>query len=119
MEAKSELHQTIIRPWGSYTVLAENISSKVKRIEVNPGASLSLQLHHKRSEHWVVVEGTATVTNGEQVLTLKSNQSTYIEVGAKHRLENLTNEKVAIIEVQCGSYLGEDDIVRFEDKYGR
>jgi mannose-6-phosphate isomerase-like protein (cupin superfamily) len=91
----------------------------VKRLHINPGAKLSLQMHHKRSEHWVVVSGTATVINGECVLTLLEGNSTYIPIGSTHSLENKTNEQLEIIEVQSGTYLGEDDIVRFEDKYGR
>jgi|SRR6185437_3526035 len=120
MEHKtSELHQTAHRPWGTYTVLEEGPLYKIKRIEVKPGASLSLQMHHHRSEHWIVVDGIATVTNGEQVLELQSNESTYIPVESKHRLENKTDKNLVLIEVQCGQYLGEDDIVRFDDKYGR
>ncbi len=115
----SELHQVAHRPWGTYTVLEEGEFYKIKRIEVKPGASLSLQMHHHRSEHWIVVEGIATVTNGDVVLELKSNQSTYIPAENKHRLENNTKKNLVLIEVQCGKYLGEDDIVRFEDKYGR
>jgi mannose-6-phosphate isomerase-like protein (cupin superfamily) len=86
---------------------------------VNPGAKLSLQMHHKRAEHWIVVSGTARVTCGEKVFPLKENQSTYIPLGEKHRLENIGAEPLHLIEVQSGSYLGEDDIVRFEDTYGR
>jgi mannose-1-phosphate guanylyltransferase / mannose-6-phosphate isomerase len=112
-------HITVYRPWGTYTVLEESTNFKVKRIEVYPKQQLSLQMHHKRSEHWVVVSGSATVINGEQELTLASNQSTYIPAGHKHRLSNLTAEPLEIIEVQTGIYLGEDDIVRFEDIYGR
>ena len=120
MEHKtSELHQTAHRPWGTYTVLEEGPLYKIKRIEVKSGASLSLQMHHHRSEHWIVVDGVATVTNGDQILELKSNESTYIPVESKHRLENKTDKNLIIIEVQCGQYLGEDDIVRFDDKYGR
>ncbi|MCE3268156.1 MAG: mannose-phosphate guanylyltransferase/mannose-6-phosphate isomerase [Burkholderiales bacterium] len=120
MEHKtSELHQTAYRPWGTYTVLEEGPLYKIKRIEVKPGASLSLQMHHHRSEHWIVVDGVATVTNGDNVLELKSNQSTYIPIESRHRLENKTDKNLVLIEVQCGQYLGEDDIVRFEDKYGR
>lgn len=120
MEHKtSELHQTSHRPWGTYTILEDGPLYKVKRIEVKPGASLSLQLHNHRSEHWIVVNGIATVTNGEQTFELKSNESTYIPLGFKHRLENKTTETLILIEVQCGTYLGEDDIIRFEDKYGR
>lgn len=115
----AELHRTVGRPWGTYTILEESLGFKIKRIVVNPGARLSLQMHHHRSEHWVVVSGCARVTNGEQVLDLTHNESTYIKAGEKHRLENPGNEPCVMIEVQCGSYLGEDDIVRFEDTYGR
>jgi mannose-1-phosphate guanylyltransferase/mannose-6-phosphate isomerase len=110
---------TVQRPWGTYTVLEEGAGFKVKRIVVRPGASLSLQLHHHRSEHWVVVGGVASVTNGEQEFLLSANQSTYIPSGTKHRLANPGTESLEIIEVQTGSYLGEDDIVRFADVYGR
>jgi mannose-1-phosphate guanylyltransferase/mannose-6-phosphate isomerase len=92
---------------------------QVKRIAVKSGASLSLQMHHHRAEHWIVVKGTAKVTNGEEVFLLEENQSTYIPVGAKHRLENPGKTDLEMIEVQSGTYLGEDDIVRFEDTYGR
>lgn len=120
MEHKtSELHRTVHRPWGTYTVLEENSKYKIKKIEVKPDAALSLQLHYQRSEHWIVVSGIATVINGDQLLELTANQSTYIEKGTKHRLENKTKQNLILIEVQCGSYLGEDDIVRFEDQYGR
>ncbi len=113
-------HTKVNRPWGSYTVLEEDPEGfKLKRIEVAPGARLSLQSHTRRSEHWVVVSGTATVTNGDQVLTVHKNQSTYIPIGAKHRLENLGNEPLHIVEIQVGEYLGEDDIQRYEDNYGR
>jgi mannose-1-phosphate guanylyltransferase len=115
----TNLHQTTSRPWGTYTVLEEGTLYKIKRIEVNAGASLSLQMHNHRSEHWIVVEGVATVTNGDNTLELKANESTYIDTKTKHRLENNTNKNLILIEVQCGSYLGEDDIIRFEDKYGR
>lgn len=115
----SELHQTVHRPWGTYTVLEEGPLYKIKRIEVKCGASLSLQMHHHRSEHWIVVDGIATVTNGDKVFELHANQSTYIPAESKHRLENKTDKNLAIIEVQCGDYLGEDDIVRFDDIYGR
>lgn len=113
------IHQTVHRPWGTYTILEEGTNYKVKRIEVKPGGSLSLQLHHHRSEHWVIVEGVATVVNGDNTLELHANESTYIPVLTRHRLENKTPERVVIIEVQLGNYLGEDDIVRFDDKYGR
>lgn len=112
-------HRTVMRPWGTYTVLEESENYKVKRIVVKPGASLSLQMHHHRSEHWIVVKGVATVTNGEDVFTLETNQSTYIPAKNKHRLENPGKIELILIEVQAGDYLGEDDIVRFEDKYGR
>lgn len=114
-----KLHRTVKRPWGIYTVLEEGPYFKIKRIEVKPGASLSLQLHHHRSEHWVVVSGTAKVLNDVQELTLTSNESTYIPAEHKHRLENIGSEKLVMIEVQTGDYLGEDDIVRFQDVYGR
>jgi len=113
------LHRTVSRPWGAYTVLEEAPGFKIKRIEVRSGASLSLQLHHRRSEHWVVVRGIAHVTNGDRSFDVHPNESTYIPVETRHRLENRGAEPLVIIEVQCGDYLGEDDIVRFEDKYGR
>lgn len=113
-------HTRVNRPWGSYTVLEEDPEGfKLKRIEVVPGARLSLQSHAHRSEHWVVVSGTATVTNGDEVITVHKNQSTYIPIGAKHRLENRGNEPLHIVEIQVGEYLGEDDIQRYEDNYGR
>ncbi len=113
-------HAKVNRPWGSYTVLEEDQDGfKIKRIEVAPGARLSLQSHRQRSEHWVVVSGTATVTNGEEVFTVRKNESTYIPIGTKHRLENLGNEPLHIVEIQVGTYLGEDDIQRYEDNYGR
>jgi mannose-1-phosphate guanylyltransferase/mannose-6-phosphate isomerase len=112
-------HRTVSRPWGTYTVLQDAPGFKIKRIEVKPGASLSLQMHHHRSEHWVVVSGKAEVVNGEDTVTLQANESTYIPAGNKHRLTNVGDTELALIEVQCGSYLGEDDIVRFEDIYGR
>ena len=112
-------HLTVHRPWGTYTVLEEDTSFKLKRIEVKPGGQLSLQMHHHRSEHWIVVSGNARVVNGDQEIDLKSNQSTYIPAGHKHRLQNTGTETLVMIEVQCGGYLGEDDIVRFEDNYGR
>ena len=113
-------HAKVNRPWGSYTVLEEDPEGyKLKRIEVAPGARLSLQSHAHRSEHWVVVSGTATVTNGDEVTVVHKNQSTYIPIGAKHRLENLGSEPLHIVEIQVGEYLGEDDIQRYEDNYGR
>jgi len=113
-------HAKVNRPWGSYTVLEEDRDGfKIKRIEVAPGGRLSLQSHNKRSEHWVVVSGIATVTNGEEVITVHKNQSTYIPIGSKHRLENRGSEPLHIVEIQVGEYLGEDDIQRYEDNYGR
>jgi len=113
------MHRTVIRPWGSYTVLEEGHGFKIKRIVVKPEASLSLQMHHHRSEHWVVVEGTAQVLNGKQTILLNTNESTFVPVGTPHRLSNPGKTDLVIIEVQTGQYLGEDDIVRFEDTYGR
>jgi mannose-1-phosphate guanylyltransferase / mannose-6-phosphate isomerase len=115
----TEIHQTAHRPWGTYTVLEEGPNFKIKRIVVNPGAKLSMQMHKHRSEHWVVVSGVATITNNEIEFTLNENQSTYISKTHRHRLENKGKEPLAIIEVQCGDYVGEDDIVRFDDSYGR
>lgn len=113
------LHCTVHRPWGTYTVLENGLNFKIKRIEVKPGASLSLQMHHHRSEHWIVVSGMARVVNGQQELFVNTNESTYIPAGHKHRLENPGLLTLVMIEVQSGEYLGEDDIVRFEDIYGR
>ena len=114
-----KLHRTVHRPWGTYTVLEEGPGFKIKRIEVKPGASLSLQMHQHRSEHWIVVSGAATVVNGDRELTVNVNESTFIPAGNKHRLANGTAAPLVIIEVQSGGYLGEDDIVRFDDQYGR
>jgi mannose-1-phosphate guanylyltransferase/mannose-6-phosphate isomerase len=113
------LHRKVHRPWGWYDSLDEGGRFKVKRIQVKPKASLSLQKHHHRAEHWIVVTGTAEITNGDKVLILTENQSTYIPLGEVHRLANPGSIPLEIIEVQSGSYLGEDDIVRFEDTYGR
>jgi mannose-1-phosphate guanylyltransferase/mannose-6-phosphate isomerase len=113
------LHKTVVRPWGTYTVLEEGPGFKIKRIVVKPRASLSLQMHYHRSEHWVVVSGTAKVTNGEQELLVRTNESTFIPAGHRHRVENPGKVDLVMIEVQSGNYLGEDDIVRFEDRYGR
>ena len=113
------LHRTAYRPWGSYTILEEQPAFKIKRITVNPGMKLSLQMHHHRSEHWVVVKGTAKVTCGEDEFLVLENQSTYIPCGEKHRLQNPGVIPLELIEVQNGSYLGEDDIVRFDDDFGR
>ncbi len=113
------LHQKVYRPWGSYTTLEEGTNFKIKRIEVKPGASLSLQMHHHRSEHWIVVSGMAKVTNDDKEFYLRANESTFILAGHQHRLENPGMTPLVLIEVQSGDYLGEDDIVRFEDIYGR
>jgi mannose-1-phosphate guanylyltransferase/mannose-6-phosphate isomerase len=113
------LHRKVSRPWGWYDTIDLGDRFKVKRIQVNPGASLSLQIHAKRAEHWVVVKGTAEVTCGDQVITLKENESTFIPLGEKHRLSNPSTDILEIIEVQSGAYLGEDDIVRIDDGYGR
>ena len=116
---EKNLHRRVARPWGWYDSIDEGDRFKVKRISVKPGASLSLQMHHHRAEHWIVVKGTAEITNGDQVITLNENQSTFIPQGQTHRLTNPGITPLEIIEVQSGSYLGEDDIVRFEDSYGR
>lgn len=113
------LHRTVSRPWGTYTVLEEGARFKIKRIVVKPGAALSLQMHHHRSEHWIVVQGMAKVINGTQSHLINSNESTFIPAGHRHRLENPGVMELVMIEVQSGEYLGEDDIVRFEDQYGR
>ncbi len=112
-------HRQVYRPWGSYTSVDNGERFQVKRIVVKPGAALSLQMHHHRAEHWIVVSGTARVTCDEDILVLTENQSTYIPLGSKHRLENIGELPLELIEVQSGSYLGEDDIVRFDDVYGR
>ena len=112
-------HRKVYRPWGSYDGIDSGERFQVKRIIVKPGASLSLQMHHHRAEHWIVVKGTARVTCGEKVFLLGENESTYIPLGSKHRLENPGKQALELIEVQSGGYLGEDDIVRFEDVYGR
>lgn len=113
------LHRTVTRPWGTYTVLEEGARFKIKRIMVRPGESLSLQMHHHRSEHWVVVSGMARVVNGERDFLLNTNESTFIPAGHSHRLVNPGVIDLVMIEVQSGEYLGEDDIVRFTDIYGR
>ncbi|MDT8428391.1 MAG: mannose-1-phosphate guanylyltransferase/mannose-6-phosphate isomerase [Pseudomonadales bacterium] len=117
--SESQHHTEVFRPWGSYQSLASGPGFQVKLIKVKPGASLSLQLHHHRAEHWVVLKGEATVTCAERVFTMRHNESTFIPLGSRHRLQNQTSEWVELIEVQTGDYLGEDDIVRFEDVYGR
>jgi mannose-1-phosphate guanylyltransferase/mannose-6-phosphate isomerase len=120
-EARSEhlYHREVFRPWGSYEGIAEGNRYQVKCIRVKPGAALSLQMHHHRSEHWIVVKGTARVTRDEEVFTLGENEGTYIPRGARHRLENPGKLPLELIEVQVGPYLGEDDIERFDDEYGR
>ena len=115
----TKIHRTAVRPWGTYTVLGEGNGFKIKRVVVKPKQSLSLQMHHHRSEHWVVVSGTANITVNDTATLMGPNQSTYIPMGATHRLENPGVTDLVLIEVQCGGYLGEDDIVRFSDTYGR
>lgn len=110
---------TELRPWGAFTILEEGRGYKIKRIEVKPGHRLSLQMHHHRSEHWIVVSGTAKVTCGDQEVMLSNNQSTYVPQCTNHRLENPGVIPLVLIEVQNGEYLGEDDIVRFQDDYAR
>ena len=112
-------HRTVYRPWGSYTILEDGDHYKIKRLEINPGAKLSHQLHYHRSEHWVVVAGTARVSNGDKEYDVHPNESTYIPMSTKHRLENRGRIPLQIIEVQNGEYLEEDDIVRFDDDYNR
>lgn len=115
----ANVHTTAFRPWGSYTVLEDATDCKVKRLVVKPGHVLSLQMHHRRSEHWTVVRGTAKVRIGDEEKLLHRNESVYIPVETLHRLENPTDEDLHLVEVQCGDYFGEDDIVRYEDRYGR
>jgi mannose-1-phosphate guanylyltransferase / mannose-6-phosphate isomerase len=117
--AEAHDHRKVQRPWGFYDSLDRGERFQVKRIVVNPGARLSLQMHHHRAEHWTVVCGTALVTRGEETFLLSENQSTFIPLGTTHRLENPGKTPLELIEVQSGTYLGEDDIVRFDDKYGR
>jgi len=112
-------HRKVARPWGWYDSVDAGERFQVKRIMVRPGAALSLQLHHHRAEHWIVVKGTAEVTRGKESFLLTENQSTYIPIGELHRLRNPGKTDLEMIEVQSGSYLGEDDIVRLEDRYGR
>jgi mannose-1-phosphate guanylyltransferase/mannose-6-phosphate isomerase len=116
---ETSLHREVFRPWGSYDSIDNGQRFQVKRLSVKPGAQMSLQLHHHRAEHWIVVSGTARITRGDEVFLLEENQSTYIPLGTKHRIENPGKIPLHIIEVQSGGYLGEDDIVRFEDRYGR
>jgi len=117
--SEADAHRKVHRPWGHFDLLHAGPGFIVKSLVVNPGAALSLQLHRKRAEHWVVVRGTATVTRGEEQFRLEANQSTYIPLGVKHRLENAGSVPLEIIEVQSGTYIGEDDIERFDDQYGR
>ncbi len=117
--SESALHREVFRPWGSYDSLDNGDRFQVKRLSVKPGGVLSLQMHHHRAEHWIVVQGTARITRNEETFLLSENQSTYIPIGATHRIENPGKVPLHLIEVQSGSYLGEDDIVRFEDNYGR
>jgi mannose-1-phosphate guanylyltransferase/mannose-6-phosphate isomerase len=116
---ETQSNRKVYRPWGWYDSIEVGVHFQVKRLHVNPGGKLSLQMHHKRAARWVVVSGTAIAFDGEEVLTLGEGQSTYIPIGVRHSLENCTDEPLEIIEVQSGVYLGEDDIVRFEDIYGR
>jgi mannose-1-phosphate guanylyltransferase/mannose-6-phosphate isomerase len=116
---EANAHRKIHRPWGYYDSIDSGSRFQVKRIVVSPGATLSLQLHHHRAEHWIVVRGTARVTRGDEVFLVSENESTYIPLGTRHRLENPGKVPLEMIEVQSGAYLGEDDIVRFEDTYGR
>jgi mannose-1-phosphate guanylyltransferase/mannose-6-phosphate isomerase len=117
--SEATAHRKVYRPWGWYDGIDNGERFQVKRIQVNPGAAISLQMHHHRAEHWIVVKGTAKVTRGDEVVLVSENQSTYIPLGTVHRLENPGKVPLEIIEVQSGAYLGEDDIVRFEDIYGR
>jgi mannose-1-phosphate guanylyltransferase len=114
-----EFHRVVYRPWGHYDSIDNGERHQVKRITVKPGEKLSVQMHHHRAEHWVVVAGTAVVTRDEETLTLSENESVYLPIGCVHALENPGKIPLELIEVQSGSYLGEDDIVRFEDRYGR
>ena len=116
---ETSLHREVFRPWGSYDSIDAGDRFQVKRLMVKPGACMSLQLHHHRAEHWIVVSGTARITRGDETFLLEENQSTYIPLGTRHRIENPGKIPLHIIEVQSGGYLGEDDIVRFEDRYGR
>ena len=117
--SEPSLHREVLRPWGSYDSVDGGQRFQVKRLTVKPGAQLSLQMHHHRAEHWIVVSGTARITCDDRVFLLSENESTYIPVGARHRIGNPGRVPLHIVEVQSGAYLGEDDIVRFEDNYGR
>ncbi|MCW5603269.1 MAG: cupin domain-containing protein, partial [Burkholderiales bacterium] len=116
---EARIHRKVHRPWGYYDSVDGGTRFQVKRIVVNPGAALSMQMHHHRAEHWIVVRGTARVTRGDETFLLTENESTYIPLGVRHRLENPGKLPLEMIEVQSGAYLGEDDIVRFEDAFGR
>ena len=116
---EADIHRKVYRPWGQYDLVDSGQRHQTKRIIVNPGAKLSLQKHHHRAEHWVVVKGTALITKGDEKLLISENESTYIPLGIVHCLENPGVIPLEIVEVQSGSYLGEDDIVRFDDQYGR
>ena len=116
---ESSLHREVFRPWGSYDSLDAGERFQVKRLSIKPNGVLSLQMHHHRAEHWIVVQGTARVTCNDKTFLLSENESTYIPIGATHRIENPGKVALHIVEVQSGSYLGEDDIVRFQDNYGR
>ena len=116
---ESVLHKKIFRPWGSYTSLIESEGWLVKKIEVNPGSKLSLQMHNHRAEHWIVVSGTAEIEIDKNKFTLNKNESTFIPLKSKHRLTNPSKSPLILIEIQSGEYIGEDDIVRFKDEYGR
>ena len=116
---EASAHSTVYRPWGSYRTLQAGERFQVKQITVKPGEKLSLQMHHHRAEHWIVVNGTARITRGDETMLLSENESTYVPIGVVHRIENPGIVQLNLIEVQSGAYLGEDDIVRFEDRYGR
>ena len=117
--SEGKINNKIYRPWGNFTTIEENRLWKVKKIEINSGARISLQLHKHRSEHWVVVSGIASVEIEEKLIVIKENESIYVPKQCKHRLSNLNEDPLIIIEIQNGSYLGEDDIIRFDDMYGR
>ena len=112
-------HRRVHRPWGTYDTLDSGPGFQVKRLTIDPGASISLQMHRHRAEHWVVVAGTARVTRGDEVFLLHENESAYVSHGTRHRIENPTDDPLQIVEVQTGEYLGEDDIVRYHDNYAR
>ena len=117
--SEGKIHDKIYRPWGNFITIEENDNWKVKKIEINPGARISLQMHNHRSEHWVVVSGIANVEIDGNLETIKANESIYVPKKCKHRLSNLNKQLLTIIEIQSGHYLGEDDIIRFQDLYGR